>query len=107
MERLIKKKFEIDRLEQVKDIFLFCSFTGLAYVDVAGLTSNDLVTNNGELWIKKARTKTNNMCHIPILKPALSILEKYNYLDRATGQNLLPVLSNQKMNAYLKETAAI
>lgn len=107
LESLIKKQFKMDRLEQVKDVFLFCCMTGLAYVDVAGLTSNDLVTNNGELWIKKARTKTNNMCHIPVLKPALSILEKYDYQNKVIGQKLLPVLSNQKMNAYLKEIANI
>lgn len=107
LENLIKKHFEINRLEQVKDVFLFCCMTGLAYVDVAHLTCTDLVANNGELWIKKARSKTNNMCYIPILKPALSILEKYRYQEKTVGQKLLPVLSNQKMNAYLKEIADI
>ena len=46
------------------------------------------------------------MCHIPIIKPAREILDKYALLAQATGK-LLPVLSNQKMNAYLKEIAAI
>ena len=105
LDKLIKTQFEIERLEQVKNIFLFCSFTGLAYIDVFSLTNRDLINNSGELWIKKARTKTSSMCHIPVLSPALSILEKYNYRSKKDGEKLLPVLSNQKMNAYLKEIA--
>lgn len=104
--RLSNKIFEVQRLEQVRDVFLFCCFTGLAYVDVYSLTVNDIVEEEGRFWIKKARHKTNIMCHIPVLKPAKEILDKYASLGYTTGK-LLPVLSNQKMNAYLKEIAAI
>ncbi|MEF2942284.1 MAG: site-specific integrase, partial [Phocaeicola dorei] len=60
----------------------------------------------GRQWLRKARNKTNNMCNIPLLRPALRILEKYAEYRAATGR-LLPVPSNQKMNAYLKELATL
>lgn len=106
LELLSKKEFSIERLEQVRDIFLFCCYTGLAYVDVHSLTRKDIVKDGEKYWIKKARHKTNNMCHIPLITPALNIINKYSVHNQATGR-LLPVLSNQKMNAYLKEIAAI
>lgn len=106
LDRLTQKDFQVQRLEQVRDIFVFCCYTGLAYVDVHSLTGNDLFEQDGVLWIKKARHKTNIMCHIPVLKTAKLILEKYAPLAKSTGL-LLPVLSNQKMNAYLKEIASI
>ena len=106
LELLSKKEFSIERLEQVRDIFLFCCYTGLAYVDVHSLTMKDIVKDGEKYWIKKARHKTNNMCHIPLITPALNIINKYSVHNQATGR-LLPVLSNQKMNAYLKEIAAI
>ena len=106
LTKLSERKFEVHRLEQVRDVFLFCCYTGLSYVDVHSLSENDIVEDDGVIWIKKARHKTNVMCHIPLLNPAKAILEKYMPLLAGTGK-LLPVLSNQKMNAYLKEIAAI
>ena len=106
LELLSKKEFSIERLEQVRDIFLFCCYTVLAYFDVHSLTMKDIVKDGEKYWIKKARHKTNNMCHIPLITPALNIINKYSVHNQATGR-LLPVLSNQKMNAYLKEIAAI
>lgn len=106
LSKLALKEFEVSRLEQVRDVFLFCCYTGLAYVDVHSLSDNDIVEDGGRLWIRKARHKTSVMCHIPIIKPARDILGKYAPLAQTTGK-LLPVLSNQKMNAYLKEIAAI
>ena len=107
LEKLSKTHFEIERLEQVKDIFLFCCYTGLAYIDVFSFTNSDITkNNNGEFWIRKSRSKTSSMCHIPILKPALSIIEKYSHQSKINGR-VLPVLSNQKMNAYLKEIANV
>lgn len=58
------------------------------------------------MWIRKARHKTNVMCHIPLIKPARDILAKYEGVLAGLNK-VLPVLSNQKMNAYLKEIAAI
>lgn len=106
LTKLADKDFSIVRLEQVRDVFLFCCYTGLAYIDVYSLTTSDIAEENGRLWIRKARHKTSVMCHIPILKPAKEILDKYASLPYK-DEKLLPVLSNQKMNAYLKEIAGI
>jgi site-specific recombinase XerD len=107
LEMLIHKDFSIKRLEQVRDIFVFCAFTGLAFVDVQQLTSNHLLKdNNGAMWIRKNRQKTGNMCNIPVLSVAQRLIEKYqDHPDCVRKGVLLPVMSNQKMNAYLKEIA--
>ena len=108
LDKLMKKQFSIERMEQVKDCYLFCCFTGLAFVDVASLSNQDIVDNEGSKWIKKRRQKTKNWCHVPLLEPAIRILEKYESNPRCISNGkLLPVLSNQKMNAYLQEIADI
>ncbi len=106
LDMLIKKVFPIERIQQVKDVYIFCCFTGLAFVDVKSLCKQDIVGSEGRFWIKKKRQKTKNWCHIPLLEPALEILKKYenNPVCLKSGF-LLPVLTNQKMNAYLKEIA--
>ena len=107
LETLIHKEFAVKRLELVRDIFVFCCFTGLAFIDVQQLTPNHLVKdNNGAMWIRKNRQKTGNMCNIPILSVARKLIEKYQDHPDCTRKGvLLPVMSNQKMNAYLKEIA--
>ncbi len=107
IQRMTEKDLHTKRLDQVKDIFLFCCFTGLAYADVKKLSANDLVLGlDGEIWIKINRTKTNTRSSIPILPTAALIIEKYKNTSNVTNEDtLLPVLSNQKMNAYLKEIA--
>jgi integrase len=107
LDKITNHKFEILRLDQVRDIFLFCCYTGLAYSDVFTLTTEHMAKDNqNQSWIRKERNKTKNMCNIPLLKPALSILEKYQAFQFPKGR-LLPVLSNQKMNSYLKEIADV
>jgi len=107
LNKLAQTDFTVERLELVKNIFLFCCYTGLAYVDVFTLSDSDITkSNDGTFWIKKARNKTSNMCHIPLLAPAKAILDKYSNQSARTSR-LLPVLSNQKMNAYLKEIADV
>jgi site-specific recombinase XerD len=107
LQTLHDKVFTIDRLNQVKDIFLFSCYTGLAYIDAKNLTQHNLVLGiDGNKWIHTHRKKTDTPSHIPLLAPALEIINKYSQ-HPATINNcvLLPVLSNQKMNAYLKEIA--
>jgi site-specific recombinase XerD len=103
---LMDKELKFERLQQVKDIYLFCCFTGLAFVDVKSLVYEDIEDRQGKLWIKKRRQKTKNWCHIPLLGPAVQLIDKYRDHPKCqkTGQ-VFPVLSNQKMNAYLKEIA--
>ena len=107
LETLINKRFSIQRLEQVRDIFVFCCFTGLAFIDVLQLKKEHLIRDNqGALWIRKARQKTHQMSNIPVLTPARKLIEKYADNPECIEKDvLLPVISNQKMNAYLKEIA--
>lgn len=99
-----QKAFTIERLEKVKDIFLFSCYTGYAPVDACKLTLDHIIKDNDEqLWIKTQRQKTGVRANVPILPPVLSIINKYQF----TEHGLLPKISNQKMNAYLKEIADI
>lgn len=107
LETLRVKEFEIPRLELVRDVFLVQCWTGLAFIDISELKEEHIIADNeGNLWIRKERHKTGIMCNVPLLDVPLEIIEKYK--DHPLCQKrgiLLPVLSNQKCNAYLKEIA--
>ncbi len=107
--RLVQKEFNIDRLDLVRDVFVFCIFSGLAFVDVLNLKAEHITKDiNGKLWIRKAREKTDNMCNIPLLQIPQMILEKYKDHPKCLKKGvLLPVMANQNMNNYLKEIAAL
>ena len=109
LDILMNKEFTIKRLEQVRDVFVFCCFTALAFVDVQQLSREHLIKdNNGALWIRKARQKTNQMCNVPVLSIPQRILRKYEDNAECIKKGvLLPVISNQRMNAYLKEIADV
>lgn len=101
------KEFPLERITVVRDVFIFAAFTGLAFIDVQQLSPEHIVKdNNGNLWIRKPRQKTKNMCNIPLLDIPLEILRKYaDYPTSKKKGVLLPVPCNQKMNSYLKEIA--
>lgn len=108
--QVIKSKpLATQRLEQVRDIFLFSCFTGLSYSDVAKLRLKDIGTGiDGEKWVFTKRTKTETATHVPLLPWALEIIEKYsNAPDKIHADKLLPVISNQRLNSYLKELADV
>jgi site-specific recombinase XerD len=106
IQLMIEKDLDNIRLDLVKDIFIFCCYTGLSYADVKKLSENDVVIGiDGNRWIKTNRTKTKVRSSIPILPTAEAIIEKYVEHPDVNTKRLLPVLSNQKMNAYLKEIA--
>lgn len=109
IERIISKEITIKRLEQVRDVYLFCLFTGLAFTDVSSLRDEHIVKdNNGEMWIRKARLKTQTMCNIPLLDIPLALIEKYRDDEYCKAKGtLLPLISNQKSNFYLKEIADV
>ena len=109
LKTIIDKKFHIERLQHVKDIFIFGCFTGLAYVDIKKLTPENLVVGpDGKKWINTMRTKTGSKSNIPLLPITEGIIEKYHDDPYCVIHNvLLPVLSNQKLNSYLKEIADI
>ena len=100
-----EKEFVIDRLNHVRDLFLFSCYTGLAYIDIYNLTRENIsIGIDGEKWIFTHRQKTETASRIPLLSKALSILDKYAKNPKAINENkLLPVPSNQKVNSYLKE----
>jgi integrase len=107
LDAIANKKFAIERLMQVRDVFVFCCYTGLSYADVKKLRRNEIgIGMDGDKWIFTSRQKTDTSSRIPILPAALEILNRYKEHPQCENQGLLlPVLSNQKMNAYLKEIA--
>lgn len=113
LKSVMEKEFTILRLALVRDIFVFASFTGLAFADVSTLTKDNLVQdNNGEWWIRKGRVKlerrhrASSVSNIPLLPVPLAILKKYEDHPVCRKKNLcLPVICNQRMNSYLKEIA--
>ncbi|WP_435354231.1 site-specific integrase [Emticicia sp. SJ17W-69] len=109
LQTLYEKQIFIKRLDEVRDVFLFCCYTGFAYSDVASFT-NDIVQIglDGEKWLSINRQKTKVMESVMLLPIPLEIIEKYKEHPYCKIHNkLLPVNSNQKYNAYLKELADI
>ena len=96
LDILMNKEFTIKRLEQVRDVFVFCCFTALAFVDVQQLSREHLIKdNNGALWIRKARQKTNQMCNVPVLSIPQRILRKYEDNAECIKKGvLLPVIAD-------------
>ncbi|MEQ1584922.1 MAG: site-specific integrase [Cyclobacteriaceae bacterium] len=107
LRMLAKKEFTMPRVAQIRDIFLFCCYTGLAYVDISKLKRSEISKGiDGEMWIFTHRQKTESASRIPLLPPALELIEKYkDYPECIIKDRLFPVCSNQKMNMYLKEIA--
>jgi len=107
LDTILKKQFKIERLTNVRDVFVFCCFTGLAFIDVKQLRREDLgVGLNGEIVIRKQRQKSEVFYNVPLLPIARQILDKYKNIPLPNGQ-VLPVPTNQKMNTYLHEIADV
>ncbi len=103
---ILKKKMVSERLEHVRDLFVFSCFCGLAYSDVANLRQENIQKSfDGNLWIITKRVKTNTDVNVPLLDIPKMILKKYK--GKLPDGKILPVISNQKLNAYLKEIADI
>lgn len=103
------KALSTERLRKVRDIFLFCCYTGLSYIDVQKLKRSEIIVGfDGNQWISIKRQKTDTPSRIPLLPIAIQILERYkNHLHCEQKDKLLPVLTNQRMNSYLKEIADV
>jgi site-specific recombinase XerD len=103
---IMKKKFASERLERVRDIFIFSCFTGLAYIDVKNLRQSNIRTSFDDgLWVMGKREKTGVNYNVPLLDVPKQIVEKYS--SKLPDEKVLPVMSNQKMNEYLKEIGTI
>jgi integrase len=102
------KELHVERLERIRDIFVFCCYTRLAHVDVGNLTLGNIVLGiDGKKWIYTFRQKTNTKSNVPLLPVALEIARKY-FVENATSvSKVLPVITNIKTNTYLKEIAAL
>ena len=109
LDAIANKRFDMDRLRQVRDIFVFSCYTGLSYADVKKLKRSEIATGlDGEQWIFTSRQKTDTSSRIPLLPIVLKIISDYQDDPQGDCNGLvLPVLSNQKMNAYLKEIADV
>ena len=106
LEKIIDFKPDGKRLEKVRDIFLFCCFTGFDYSTTAALTDKNIVTDDdGSKWIETHRVKTGTASKVKLLDIPLTILKKHEL--KRDGNFLLPVMSNAKYNQYLKEIASI
>jgi site-specific recombinase XerD len=105
---ILEKRFTVQRLEDVKNVFLFSCYTGLAYSDISTLSQKHYIQkDDGSLWIIMHRRKTGTRSPIPLLPQAQKILNKYLQTIQERNGALLPVISNQKMNAYLKEIGEV
>jgi len=107
--QFFQKEILTEKLDKVRDIFLFCCFTGLSYADVSKFNKEHLMqAEDGKTWIILARTKTKSQSFIPILPEAMTILTKYGDIVKWNSSGkLLPVISNQNLNKYLKEIANV
>ncbi len=105
VDRIDNRDFGTPRLNTVRDLFLFCVYSGLAYTEMFNLSSSHLVQGvDGETWIDMYRQKTKKPYKVPLLPKALEIIDSYkDHTDRKKTGKLLPVPTNQRLNAYLKE----
>ena len=105
LAKLEEYTFSQTRLGQVRDMFVFCCYTGLAYTEMSSLSEEHIIKGfDGNDWIKMQRKKTNANISIPLLTKAKDILYKY---DNLYENKLLPSISNQKFNSFLKEIAEV
>lgn len=106
LSAIMGKEFATKRLSQVRDVFIFSCYTGLAYIDIKELTADNIRTSfDGNQWIMTHRHKTETPVNVPLLDIPKQLVTKYQGTTK--DGKLLPVLSNQKMNAYLKEIATL
>ena len=109
LERIEKKDFGFERLQYVKDLFVFSCYTGLAYTDTMDLSPASLIRGiDGDHWLITSRQKTGTPVKIPLLPRAKDIIEKYRNNPKSLNDGtLFPNISNQRLNGYLKEMADV
>ena len=104
LSRIIQKEFISVRMDQVRDVFVFCCFTGLAHCDVLELTEENIrIDDAGNKWLRTHRQKTDTPVDVPLLEIPQIIIEKYKSKRKKLRGKLLPVVSNSCTNVYLKE----
>lgn len=107
LHKLESYQFTNQRLTRVRDIFLFSVYTGLHYIDAMSLKQDNIITGvDGKEWIKYNRQKTGKWIHIPLLSKAKTLLQQFQ-LEMSDSVHLIPRISNQKFNSYIKEVGYI
>jgi len=108
LSRIEQKEFDIERLDRVRDVFVFSCYTGLGFSDAEKLQKSDVKQDeNGDHYLYQPRTKTGNNASVLLLPKAMEIINKYKDDPETQDGSLLPMISNQKTNAYLKEVATL
>ena len=107
LSNLENYKFPLERLDRVRDLFVFSCYTGISYADLMKLTRDNIVLGiDGCKWIATKRQKTKTPVNVPLLEKAEIVLQKYaDHPVTIVSETLLPVLTNEKINLYLKEIA--
>lgn len=102
-------EFPVERLDRVRDLFVFSCYTGISYVDIKKLTANNISMGiDGDKWIISKRQKTNTPIKVPLLDPVLELIKKYeDHPMTLISGTLLPKITNEKLNVYLKEVAIL
>lgn len=107
--RIIQADLQTEKLKNVRDIFVFSCFTGISYIDLKHLTAEHIRKESGKYWIRARRIKTKVKYDVPILSIPLTLIRKYapefESMDKHT--RIFRVISNQKINKYLKELNSI
>ncbi len=105
LKKLEETNFEITRIQVIKDMFVFCCYTGLGFSEMSNLKKSNIVKEfDGELWIHVYRNKTRGFYKVPLLPKAKQVMEIYVNED---DDYVFPRMSNPKFNAYLKEIADV
>ena len=106
LKSLMEFNSPFERLIRVRDFFVFSCFTGLAYIDVKQLRKCEIEYHEEKYWIRTRRQKTGGRANIPLLNVPMEIIRKYCNLEALNPEDtVIPILTNQKINAYLKELA--
>jgi len=106
---IYNKDIAIERLVEIRDVYIFCCFTGYASETCYHLAQETVFAGlDGKLWVTKDRQKTGSEECVTLMPIPLAIIKKYkDHPCRITKGRLLPVNSNYRYNVYLKELADI
>jgi integrase len=104
IDRIEQKDFHNERLNIIRDMFIFSVYSGFSYTELKNLHENHLRNRDGNLWVEMTRQKTKRQYRVPLLPKCVEIIERYkNHEKRSKYGLLLPLPTNQKFNCYLKE----
>lgn len=110
IERIAQKRFSTPRLNRIKDIFVFCCFTGLSFSDIFEVKLSNIEDRGDNYWLIFPRVKTRILSEIPMLEIPMEIIKRYHLDFPKIKDRNMPVfkkITNQKTNEYLKEIAEI